>query len=664
MRTIGLRESARRHGLLAVLGLGLVGLALCAGRALHAQGAGDPGYVGARACVECHAAVNHRWSSGRHSKMLQPATPEAVKGDFSLAAVELRGRRYGLSVRDGRYFIDEPDAQGRRVERRLDFTLGSRRIQHYLSRQQDGRIVVLAPTWDVERRQWFHNMEIVRPDEKHVDGVQVWNKNCDGCHVSRQSKNFDPETLSYATEWQDFGTSCERCHGPGSAHGLLHAKRPDGTQAPATAGQAIVHPGKLDARRATEICAQCHSLRDVVVAGYQAGGEYYDHFLPILEYGPRDAADPAWWPDGRPRRFSNDALGFWQSRCYLEGKATCVDCHSDPHEPDVDKNPGLSGADGGLCARCHQRIVADAPAHTRHPAGSPGSACVECHMPRTVFSIKASIRDHTLSVPAPENSARFGIPNACGSCHKGKPVEWAVAEVARWGPGEGRRRLAANAEAFSEGRARKPAAAARLAAIAARAGEGPLVRANALGHLAGYRTHEAQAALLGALASDEPLLRAVAVLNLGGYAGDAAVRAGLVAALRDARRVVRASAGLSLVGAGVVSLPGEDGARLEAAKADYVARARFHADDAEAQLELGKFLLLSARFAEAQQALLLSRRLDAGRPVDYFLALADVGQGRLPEARERLRRISPADPNAPAARSLLGRLASGPGSGR
>ena len=62
------------------------------------------------------------------------------------------------------------------------------------------------------------------------------------------------------------------------------------------------------------VCAQCHSLRDMTVPGFTAGADYFDHFTPVLEYGQKsDTSDPAYWADGRPRRFSNDAIGFWQS---------------------------------------------------------------------------------------------------------------------------------------------------------------------------------------------------------------------------------------------------------------------------------------------------------------------------------------------------------------
>jgi cytochrome c-type biogenesis protein CcmH/NrfG len=99
---------------------------------------------------------------------------------------------------------------------------------------------------------------------------------------------------------------------------------------------------------------------------------------------------------------------------------------------------------------------------------------------------------------------------------------------------------------------------------------------------------------------------------------------------------------------------------LEAAKADYVARGRFHDDDADTQFDLGKFLLLANRYREAADTLAQARRLAPGQPVDYFLALTDLGQGKVAEARARLQKIPAGDPHAEAARKLLSRIPAAP----
>jgi hypothetical protein len=88
-------------------------------------------------------------------------------------------------------------------------------------------------------------------------------------------------------------------------------------------------------------------------------------------------------------------------------------------------------------------------------------------MPRTVVSIKATMRDHTISVPAPENTVAFGIPNACTECHTDKPAAWAVSTLEQWSPRGRRAKLIARAEAFTAARANRPVALDRLRAIVA-----------------------------------------------------------------------------------------------------------------------------------------------------------------------------------------------------
>ncbi len=171
-------------------------------------------FVGAQACAPCHQKIHETWTSGRHSKMLQLPTTATVKGDFSKGSVTLHGTRFP-AARHGRPVLHHLSSlTGKEQEHRVEYTLGSRRIQHYLTTIEKGMIVVLPPTWDVQRREWLHNMDIVRPDENHQKPVQQWNKDCVGCHVSQQENNYRPATGAYVTTWRDFGTSCERCHGP------------------------------------------------------------------------------------------------------------------------------------------------------------------------------------------------------------------------------------------------------------------------------------------------------------------------------------------------------------------------------------------------------------------------------------------------------------------
>jgi hypothetical protein len=616
----------------------------------------DAKYVGAEACAACHREVHDTWKDGRHSKMLQRAVPGTVKGDFGAGSLILAERPYTLRVENGEYFITESYLTGTPLEHRIQYTLGSRRIQHYITTDGNGRMIILPPTWDVQRQEWFDNMEIVRPDQDEQKPVQQWNKNCFGCHVSQQENNYSPSARTYETQWEDFGTSCERCHGPGSKHIEAYSRAKDPALVTAS---AIIRQTNLDPATSSMICAQCHTFRDIVAPGFMAGANYYDYFLPFLEYGPQKAEDPAYWADGRPRRFSNDAMGLWQSECFIQGGATCTTCHRDPHLPDVDrpeKNPQLAASNNGLCTRCHQEIGAKPADHTRHAPDSAGSSCVECHMPKAVVALKASMRDHTMSLPTPENTVAFGIPNACSQCHTDRSAAWAVDVLQAWYP-EGRRsKVIARAETFTAARAGRPEALDRLIAMSADPNEGPMLRANAVGYLANYPDQRAVAALLSAAKAEHPIMRATAVAGLGRIDA-AASRLALLAALDDPRRAVRIPALMSIINRGARPSTVEDRNRLRRVGYEFAIRAEMHPDDAAQQRDLGVVRMLIGELDLAAVALQNSLELDPAVPsATFLLAVARLTQGRVDEAKQLLMQVAPTDPSYAAAQDRLKRL--------
>jgi hypothetical protein len=599
------------------------------------------------------------WKAGRHSKMLQPAGPGAVKGDFEVGDVTLAGRPYKLTIRNGQYFITESYLTGAEQEHRILYTLGSRRVQHYLTTDAQGRMIILPPSWDVQRKQWFDNMEIVRPDQHEGTIVQQWNKNCFGCHVSQQANNYSPASRTYETQWVDFGTSCERCHGPGSAHIEIYQRAKDPTL---VTEHAIVRQTRLDGYTSSMICAQCHSFRDVVAPGFVAGSNYYDYFLPYLEYAPQKADDPAYWADGRPRRFSNDAIGLWQSECFLRGGATCTTCHRDPHDPnvDVERNSNLATANNLLCTRCHQAIGTNLAAHTRHEPKSAGSSCVECHMPKAVMALKSTMRDHTMSLPTPENTVAFGIPNACTECHTDKTPTWAADTLKAWFPDAKRAKVIARAETFTAARAAKPEALDRLIAMTSDEKEGPLMRANAAGYLANYTDQRAVGALLAAAKADHPAIRATALAGLS-RVDVAASRTALFAGLDDPRRAVRIPALMAIINRGTRPATVEERVRLRRVGLEFAVRADLHQDDAAVQKDLGLVRLLTNQIDLAALALQNSLGLEpSNHSARYLLALTRIGQGRIPDARQLLQQVPPSDPSYDAAQTRLKQLSESP----
>jgi len=139
----------------------------------------------------------------------------------------------------------------------------------------------------------------------------------------------------------------------------------------------------------------------------------------------------------------------------------------------------------------------------------------------------------------------------------------------------------------------------------------------------------------------------------GGTSG----RAALVRALGDPMRTVRVAVGFALVSAGITTLPGADGERLNGAKRDYVARAALLEDDAATQMNLGKFHLLDRQAEAAAAAFENVRTLkedEAG--LSYFLGFARVLQGRAAEGRRLLESVPAGDPYRARARDVLRRL--------
>ena len=91
------------------LGLFLVLVLIPAAPPLRAQS--DQGYVGAKVCGKCHATILRAWTDTPHSRTMQQATIQNVKGNFALGRVVLRGSTYLLQCRDNSYYITESDGQ-------------------------------------------------------------------------------------------------------------------------------------------------------------------------------------------------------------------------------------------------------------------------------------------------------------------------------------------------------------------------------------------------------------------------------------------------------------------------------------------------------------------------------------------------------------------------
>jgi hypothetical protein len=113
------------------------------------------------------------------------------------------------------------------------------------------------------------------------------------------------------------------------------------------------------------------------------------------------------------------------------------------HQPDDDPRPRREwandqlklGMDGNrACLQCHEAYAPEAALveHTRHPASSAGSNCLNCHMPYQNYALLTAIRSHTILSPNVTQSIAGGRPNACNQCHLDKSYGWTADYLRKW----------------------------------------------------------------------------------------------------------------------------------------------------------------------------------------------------------------------------------------
>src|SRR5262249_25977896 len=306
-------------------------------------------------------------------------------------------------------------------------------------------------------------------------------------------------------------------------------------------------------------------------------------------------------------------------------------------------------------------------AHTHHAPASVGSRCVECHMSDVNWRLFTRRRDHTFQPPVPEMTGRYGVPNACTTCHEDKPPEWAASVMDRWyGNGERRRAAVATGDVMYRARA------GDRAGLAADRTHGALIRASAAEFAGQLITKQATAeraelaekknqqdtsassassvvsfvnALIGAAADPEPMVRVAAVRALAAI-DDPRALAVLAAHLTDDSRLVRVSAAEGLLNRGIAALDGSRGPALARAQDEWAESLRTFNDLAAEHTTLGWLEASRGRTDEARQALRTAIDLDPrdARPHVYLGVIA----ARAGDYDEALKRWKIAKTLAPA----------------
>ena len=632
--------------------------------------AAPPTFVGAVACVSCHAAEAEAWRGSHHDLAMQPATDSTVLGDFRDATFTYGTTESRFFRRDRAFMVRTDGPDGKLADYEIKYTFGVEPLQQYLVEFPGGRMQALGIAWDTRPRaeggrRWFHlypGEKVTHEDELHwTRAAQNWNLQCAACHSTDLHKNYAPAAKTYGTSWSDVNVACEACHGPGSHHvewakqaPRAGAREPRGAAAMGltvalderrgvawTRDAATGLPRRSRARATdTEIdaCARCHSSRTRLFDDDPPGSPLLAAHLPAL------LVPHSYHADGQLAGEVYEYGSFLQSRMYHEG-VTCSDCH-DPHRLT------LRAEGNALCVQCHDGARYDTVAHHHHANGSQASKCVTCHMPTRTFMVVDPRHDHSFRVPRPDVADSLGTPLVCASCHAAKPAAWALGHMRTWyGPPESFQRFTG---ALAASRRGNEDARARLLSLAADRTQPAIARATAASGLGAFADPGAVNAIRDALADPEPLVRLGGVLAAGDLPNEA--RPDLLAAsLSDSARVIRALAGGALAGAQGARLSALGRAALERAKSEYVAAETENADQPFGLVNLGNFLVADGDATGAERAFRDALLIDP----DWIPATANLADllrvtGRDAEAEAVLRAGLARHPGAAALHYALG----------
>ncbi len=580
-------------------------------------------FVDEAQCQGCHSEQSKAWSGSHHQMAMLPASAEHVRGNFNNATFSGEAETSRFTHRDGAFWINTPGPDGKPADFKVAYTFGVEPLQQYLLEMPGGRLQASGVAWDTQKQRWFElypgEKMNFRDDLHWSKAAQNANFMCVDCHTTGFKRNFNATTNTFASTWNNLGVGCQSCHGPASRHLEWSAGKNLNKQQPDKGfGMAL---GSRDAIAQVETCGRCHSRRAPLGDGDTASTRLMD------DYVPANLTAELYQVDGKIKDEVFEYGSFAQSKMFSKG-VTCTDCHN-PHSNQL-KAPG-----NGVCLQCHNTAGKasragidaaglkakdyEAPAHTRHKAGQPGSNCVDCHMPGKLYMVNDYRHDHSLSIPDPAHSARLGSTDACTACHTTASNK--VAEQFRIWYGNTPVKDGGYGDALFAARHGSPGAARMLMQQLARTDLPAIRRATVLSQLPTYPSQRAMDQAVIALNHADPQVRAAAVEAVARMGSiEQQVRL-LSPRLSDPVRAVRFAAASQLANVPAAQRAAIDSAWQPVIK-DYEAAQHTLRDRAEANFNLALLYQNTGRGGQSEAAL----REALQRNPDFLPAVVSLAQ--------------------------------------
>ncbi len=366
-------------------------------------------FIGTAACQQCHTKEYHNWKGSHHDQAMKLANDTTILGNFNNVTFQDKNEQTKFFRKEDGFYVNTQGPDGKNHDYKIEYTFGVTPLQQYIVKFPKGAYQVLTTAWDSKNNKWFSLQKTpnVQPDDwMHWSrGSMTWNTMCADCHSTELKKNYDPETASYRTSFQEINVNCEACHGPGSLHQTFyqqgaHGKRPRLYMDKSTSSKELV-----------DKCARCHSRREPLTKVFDFKGYFLDNYVPsLLVY-------PTYEKDGQIRDEDYVYGSFVQSKMYHNG-VSCRNCH-DMHSLKLIKTGNA------LCLTCHAPKYNE-PSHHFHKKNTKSAQCINCHMTGKYYMTNDFRRDHSFRLPRPDQSVKYGTPNACTGCHKNKSAQWAA----------------------------------------------------------------------------------------------------------------------------------------------------------------------------------------------------------------------------------------------
>ena len=558
----------------------------------------DPKLVGDAKCIACHEKEVKEWKGSHHDMAMKKASDESVKGNFDNSEFTHKGRTSKFYKKDGEFFVSTPNSKGKFQEFKVTYTFGIHPLQQYIVEFPNGRKQCLHIAWDDVKKQWYHlygDMDIA--DDEWLNwtgGSQNWNAMCADCHSTEVKKNYNPDLDEYNTTYKIINVSCEACHGPSDQHVLAKMNPEAGLE-----NDPLFKSLKKDKtpHNKTEIekCARCHSRRSQLTSYYDHTGSFMDHYLPEI------LRDGVYHKDGQILDEVYVYGSFAQSKMY-HNNVRCTDCHN----PHTNK---LKFEGNALCMQCHSKTpekMFDTPAHHFHKTGTEGAKCVNCHMAGKHYMGIDFRRDHSFRIPRPDQTVKYGTPNACNNCHKDKKAEWAVEAIEKV---HGKERKPHFSDLLIPGKDRYRPEFQSLIKLAEDETQPAIARATAIWMLQPLN-HQAVYSLARKLLTDkEPLVR---YHSLGVYAMlPKTQKISLLAPLlNDPVRAVRIEAANQLSDSKEEELPPEFRNQFSKAAIEFKEYLKMHSDSAGGQVNISNYHSRQNNKDQAIEALRKAVKID------------------------------------------------------